>query len=326
MKATMKEVAARAGVSVATVSHVINESGLVKEETKQRVVEAIRDLNYSPNIMARTFKTGKKNTMGFIVPDIGSNFFASIIEEIENVLAQSSYKLIVANTREDTKREVETIRMMTSGLVDGLIISSAFTDFDLLKEYLPKKNNFPVIFVGRETLNCTFDSVTISDYSATRQSVEHLIQKGHKRIGYVSGLKYLSPIRERLRAYCDVLEENHIPFDQAIVRDVRYHAFDAIKDLIEQKCTAIVAATNNVTYDAIIYFLNHGISLKNDVALVGYINDGSTSTELKSMVQILHPIKEMGLLAVNQLFERMKNPELPTKNIVLMGRFVPPVF
>lgn len=324
MRATMKEVAAYAGVSVATVSHVINNSGVVKAETRKRVQEAIDALHYFPDITARTFKTGKRASIGFIVPDIGSNFFAAIIDEIENILAQKHYKLIIANSKEDPKREVELIKLMASGLVDGLIISSALvSDYSIIKNYLPK-SNFPVIFVGREAVNCPFDSVTVSDYSATVQSVEYLIQHGHTKIGYISGLKHLGPSKERLKAYYDTLLKYHLPIDESLIKNVTFHAFQEMKELVGKNCTAIVASTNNVTFDAIIYFLNHDISLKTDITLVGYLNDGSTSTELKNMVQILHPINEMGILAVNQLMERIKTPEASIKNIVLMGRFVPP--
>ena len=137
MKVTMRNVAKHAGVSTATVSHVINETRFVSEETREKVLKSIEALGYSPNEVARIFKTGRKNLIGCIVPDIANSFFATIIEAAEAVLGQEGYRLIVANTKEDPKREREHLTSLTSGIVDG---------FDCSDNATSGKNNWQIWF------------------------------------------------------------------------------------------------------------------------------------------------------------------------------------
>jgi LacI family transcriptional regulator len=123
MKVTISDVARLAGVSTATVSHTINNTRYVSEETKENVYQAIAELGYTPDASARSFRTGKKRTIGFIVPDISNKFFGTIIEAVENYLSTRGYHLIIANTKEDATREETNIRLLSAGLVDGLLVA-----------------------------------------------------------------------------------------------------------------------------------------------------------------------------------------------------------
>ena len=122
MKVTISDVARLAGVSTATVSHTINHTRYVSEETREKVYRAIAELGYTPDASARSFRTGRKRTIGFIVPDISNKFFATMIESVEHCLSGHGYHLIIANTKEDMDREETSIRLLTAGLVDGLLI------------------------------------------------------------------------------------------------------------------------------------------------------------------------------------------------------------
>ena len=128
MKVTISDVAKLAGVSTATVSHTINNTRYVSSETKEKVYQAIAELGYTPDASARSFRTGKKKTVGFIVPDISNKFFATMIESVENDLSSHGYHLIIANTKEDMDREETNIRLLTAGLVDGLLIASTIAN------------------------------------------------------------------------------------------------------------------------------------------------------------------------------------------------------
>lgn len=129
MKVTISDVARLAGVSTATVSHTINSTRYVSGETKEKVYRAIAELGYTPDASARSFRTGKKKTIGFIVPDISNKFFATMIESVENYLSAHGYHLIIANTKENPEREETNIRLLSAGLVDGLLIASTMEDF-----------------------------------------------------------------------------------------------------------------------------------------------------------------------------------------------------
>ena len=151
MKVTISDVARLAGVSTATVSHTINNTRYVSGDTKEKVYQAIRQLGYTPDASARSFRTGKKKTIGFIVPDISNKFFGTIIESAENYLSAQGYHLIIANTKESMDREETTLRLLTAGLVDGLLVASTMDDFARLDGLIPA--GFPVVLVDR-----TFES------------------------------------------------------------------------------------------------------------------------------------------------------------------------
>ena len=147
MKVTISDVARLAGVSTATVSHTINNTRYVSDETKEKVYQAIAELGYTPDASARSFRTGKKKTVGFIVPDISNKFFGTMIESVENYLSAQGYHLIIANTKEDADREEINIRLLTAGLVDGLLVASTMDDFERFDELIPA--GFPVVLVDR---------------------------------------------------------------------------------------------------------------------------------------------------------------------------------
>ena len=151
MKVTISDVARLAGVSTATVSHTINSTRYVSGETKEKVYRAIAELGYTPDASARSFRTGKKKTIGFIVPDISNKFFATMIESVENYLSAHGYHLIIANTKENPEREETNIRLLSAGLVDGLLIASTMEDFSRFESLIPA--GFPVVLVDR-----TFDT------------------------------------------------------------------------------------------------------------------------------------------------------------------------
>ncbi|MDQ7993859.1 MAG: LacI family DNA-binding transcriptional regulator, partial [Propionicimonas sp.] len=147
MSSSIRDVAKLAGVSVATVSHVINGTRFVSDTTRAKVMSAIGELQYSPNILARKFKTGSRDSVGFVVPDIANGYFATLIEQVEDVLQANEFRLIVSNTHEDVARELDSLRMLSSGVVDGLVIASTLDDYGQIEDALPP--DFPVVLVDR---------------------------------------------------------------------------------------------------------------------------------------------------------------------------------
>ena len=166
--ASMRDVAARAGVSVATVSHVINNTRYVAEGTRERVQAAIEELNYNPDTMARIFKTGRTNLVGFVVPNISDPFFSTLIEEVESVLSRQNYRLVVTNSHEDEQREIENLRFLCNGLVDGIIIASAQRSYESIQKVLPE--NFPIVFIDRTVAFCPKDVIRVNTYSTVLEA------------------------------------------------------------------------------------------------------------------------------------------------------------
>lgn len=318
MKASMKDVARHAKVSVATVSHVINNTRFVSEETRKKVMDSIEALGYIPDPTARSFKTGKKNLIGIIVPDIANPIWAIIIEEVESILAKNGYKLLIVNTKETEQRECENLKLLSSGLVDGLIIASTLTDFSHIRPLVP--DNFPMVFIDRQLPNCPCDMIIPQDYTAIHDGICQMILDGHRRIGFITGLMRLSTSVNRLTAYKDALTEYGIPIDNSLIQignSLYQSAVPLVKTLLEKKCTAIVVS-NNVMLDDVLYYLNSKkIHLGTELVLLGQTVEGRKDYFTREVRMILQPSKEIGRTAGKQILERIQNPEMSVRTTVL---------
>ena len=249
MKVTISDVARLAGVSTATVSHTINSTRYVSGETKEKVYRAIAELGYTPDASARSFRTGKKKTIGFIVPDISDKFFATMIESVENYLSAHGYHLIIANTKENPEREETNIRLLSAGLVDGLLIASTMEDFSRFESLIPA--GFPVVLVDRTFDTKRFPSVSVSNFQPIYRSVCRLAGKGDKRIGMIGGLPRLSSTKERIAAYQEAVVDCGLPQDDLLIRygnSMENSAQSCLDELLEQLRAQGVTDLNDVKY------------------------------------------------------------------------------
>jgi LacI family transcriptional regulator len=313
MKIGIRDVAKRAGVSVATVSHVINNTRFVSDDTRSRVLDSIKELGYFPDQMARVFKTGRRNLIGIVVPDIANIYWASIIEAVENTLTAKGFKLIIVNTRETESREKSGIPMIASGVVDGLIIASTLTDFSEIKKLVPK--SFPMVFIDRVVANCPCDTIITSDYDAIHQGIERLIRKGHTRIGHLAGLARLSPIQERMSAYEEVMHENGLALKDGYVRyidSVFTSAAALVPRMMDAGCTALFITSHVMTDDVFAYCDEHDLHLD----LLGY-SQAVFDYKHRRMDLIEQPCAELGRRAGLQILQRIENPSSPVSNMVI---------
>lgn len=318
MRPSMKDVAKHAEVSIATVSHVINNTRFVAEETRQKVMNSIEALGYVPNPTARSFKTGRKNLIGIIVPDIANPVWAIIIEEVEDILAEYGYKLIIVNTKETESREIENLKLLSSGMVDGLIVATTLTDFSQIAACVPK--DFPMEFIDRQIPGCPYDTIIPQDSPAIYEGVRRIAANGHKKIGFISGLMRLSTSVNRLEAYKDALTDCGIPVEESLIRygnSLSRSAIPLVQDLLNKECTAIVVS-NNVMLDDVMYYLGRNqIQPGRDIVLLGQTAEAQRDFFGTGVQLILHPSKEIGRIAAEQLIERIQNPDLPVRNTIL---------
>ena len=175
MKAKITDVAQKANVSISTVSHVLNHTRFVSEETRKKVMDAVEELGYSPDASGRTFRTGKKMMIGLVVPDITNSVFAALIEDVDDVISKQGYNLVISNTRDCLKMEKQALRNLASGVVDGIVIASTSEDFQTIKRQIPDK--FPMIFMDRVLPDRNYDSVILDCQEATAKMLEEMIQK-----------------------------------------------------------------------------------------------------------------------------------------------------
>lgn len=323
MKATISDVAKHAGVSTATVSHVMNNTRYVSDSTRKKVMDSIAALDYSPNEMARILKTGKKHLIGFIVPDISNEYFAALIEEVERVVSKKSYKLIVTNTRENEQNELDSIRTLTSGMVDGLLLASTVQKFATLQEVIP--NDFPVILVDRTFKDCTFHSLSISSHSAVYQGICEMINKGHRKIGYIAGLQHISTANERLQAYKAALTDYNIPIRDELIcfGDSMHNSASAhVGTLLEYGCSAIAISNNAMAEDVIYYCHKHSIVIGKDIDLLTSNLDDRRYYYLGKMGYVRQPALELARAAGEQIMDCIANPLAPTKDKIFQASYV----
>ena len=317
------DVARRAGVSTTTVSHVINHTRFVAEETRIRVQQCIDELGYRPNVLARSFKTGHKNLIGFIVPDIANAFFASIIEEVEKTIAKDSFQLIVSNTKETPDRELASLKTLSDGMVDGIILASTLDSYAEMQSLVP--DSTPLLFIDRTLAGAPYSSVCVSNYAAMFQAVEKLIAVGHSRIGYITGLTRLSTTQERLSAYRAAMRKHDLPIEEDFIRTgtSMYSPSDEnAEKLIAAGCTAIIVS-NNVMTDDVLYYLDRRM-LRDKITVVGYNDNGYRNYALRGIYSIQQPAAELGRTVGAQIVSLVKNPHQAVRKTELLASFVEP--
>lgn len=315
-KPSIRDVAELAGVSTATVSHILNDTRQVTDETRSKVLYAINTLQYKPNIAARGFRTGHSKTIAFIVPDIRNLFFSSLIEAIESSLAEAGYHLVVANTKENPSRELELYKYFTSGVVDGIIAASTLSGGDEVIPILPPA--FPVVLVDRRLSNTPWDTITISSDRAIADGVSYLASKGHRKIGFIYALPHLSTTMDRLSAFKNALVKNGIEVNEDYILCSGTPSENAEK-LLQAGCTAMVVCNGIMTFEVQQYLWEHNYSLGDNVDVIGF-KDGYYLAVGSHYIS--QPVEELGSLAVSQILTRIGNENLAIRDIVLNSVFI----
>jgi DNA-binding LacI/PurR family transcriptional regulator len=224
-RATIKGVAQRAGVSTTRVSHVINSTRFVEEQTRQLVLDAIKDLHYRPSMIARSLTTNRTGTVGIIASDVTNLFFAEIIRGAEDVLGPANYGLIVCNLDEKPEREIHHLELLMRQRVDGIIAAAVTTrwhDFSLIET-----QGTPMVYVDRafEGMHSPFGGV--DNFGGAYAATCHLLRAGHSDIGVVTGFKSLSTMRQRLAGITQALKEQDLDLRPDWVVECAQDAEDA---------------------------------------------------------------------------------------------------
>lgn len=324
MKVKISDVAKHAGVSTATVSHVINNTRFVSEATKRQVLESIKALEYTPNASARMLKTGKTCLIGLIIPDLSNQFFSTISQQVEDRIRKSGNFLIIANTKETCSIEQEHLKILTSGIADGIALASTAHQYSDIESYLPDR--FPCVFFDRYLKNCPHDSITISSAQAMRDATAALIARGHTKIGYVAGLSNISTTNERLSMFCKTMEQHGLPIQQDLIQhgdSISARTCTAIDRLLEQKCTAIITSNSLMSVQASYRLSSLGISIGSEIDLVAYKDYEFYNTFLSHCDLIVQPVAEFGDFIADTLLDRIASPDTPQKERILTSYFQP---
>jgi LacI family transcriptional regulator len=317
---TIREVAESAGVSYATVSHVINNTRLVSPETRERVLAAMAELNYRPNALARSLRQGKTNTIGLVLPDSANPFFAEISRCIEDETFKKGYSVFLCNTELDIQRELFYVDVLSKKQVDGIIFVAAGDQADSL-DFLVSRN-MPVVMIDRDVPNVEVDAVLtdhrLGGYLATR----HLLELGHTRIACIAGPSSITPSAERIIGYRKALEEAGLPYDEKLVLRGDYHAqsgMDITHTILrmDPRPTAIFALNDLMALGALRAAAEAGCSVPSDLAVVGYDDLELSHFTNPPLTTIAQPKTEIGAQAVDLLVDRMSRKDRPPSRVVL---------
>ncbi|RNA67715.1 LacI family DNA-binding transcriptional regulator [Alteribacter keqinensis] len=316
VNASMKDVAIKANVSTATVSHVINETRYVAEETKKKVYAAMRELDYQPNSVARSLRSRKTNIIGLLVPLVASDtsnfFFMSIANGIEQVLKENGYNLILSNSGEDLEVEQNQIKVFNTQFIDGLIVAPVDSKEHDYRENL--HGTYPTVFIDREPKDRVGDTVLIDSGAGTYDGIRLLIKKGHHRIGYITGPLGITTSDERLAAYRRAFTDNGLALDEALIKEGKATfetGEELTEELVKEGVTAIFVANNVMTMGAVRYLQDHKVRIPDDVAIIGFDDYDWLRITSPPLSVVKQPSYELGRAAVEFLIDRLNGNEEP---------------
>ena len=319
---TQNDVAMSAGVSQATVSLVLNNVSktTIPEETRQRVLKAIDELGYRPNTLASSLRLGKTQTLGLILPDSANPFFAEVSRSIEAAAFEQDYNLILCNTEGNIEKERIYVDVLCNRQVDGIIFVAVGDQADSLLRVLCK--NVPVVMIDRDLPGLEVDAVLTDNRQGGYLATQHLIQLGHRRIGCIAGPSSVTPSARRGEGYLAALAEHEIPADEEFLMRGDFHphsGWEATRTMLalQEPPTAIFACNDLMAIGAVRAITEAGMRVPEDISLVGFDNIELVSYTNPPLTTVAQPIQETGQMAVNFLVERIREPSLNFRRVIL---------
>ncbi len=313
---TIQDVAARAGVSAMTVSRVINNHARVAAGTRRRVEQAINELGYVPNALARGLLKGRTRTIGLIVSDIGNPFFTLIARGVEDVARRHGYTVILGNSDESVEKERQYVHAVLSNRIDGLIISPVDSGSRKTLDFLARHGT-KFVLIDRQFAGVPADSIMGDSVAGARRLTEHLIGLGHRRIALINGAREVPTAADRLIGYEQALRAHAIEPDPAMIVERNYKRSggrDGAKQLLalppEQCPTAIVATNNLLAIGAIETLRDAKLDVPRDIAIVCF-DDIELASALQPFLTVMaQPARTFGTVAAQFLFDRLDGAEV----------------
>ena len=316
----IKDVANLAGVSPSTVSRVLNGKDYVNETTRQKVLDAVKQTNYQPNVLAKSLKMGRTNTICLLIPDLRNLIFPEIARGVEDEARKNGFTVVLCNTGEDPALEQAYIEKMKTRWIDGFVVCSAIGRVDHITAL--RDEGFPLVLVNRfrEEDMEKLDTVISDNYNAAYRAVQYLARCGCKRIALASGRSELYFYRERRRGYEQALRDNGLAVDEKLVMhetgvdNCFYHQMHRLMEL-ENPPDAVFCASDPKAFEVMHALHDMGKRIPDDVAVMGFDNVSlSTMVEppLTTMSQHLYELGVVGAKnLIQQICHKEKTGELP---------------
>ncbi|NLA58856.1 MAG: LacI family transcriptional regulator [Firmicutes bacterium] len=315
---TIRDIAKKAGVSVTTVSRVLNNKPDVSKKTREKVLQVIADMGYSPNAMARGLIWRKTLTIGLVIPDIGNPFFAEVAKGVEHRARERGYSVIFCTTDSEPQREQEAIELLCSKQVDGIIVSLSVESRSVLERL--EKQRFPVVQIDRKVPGSNYSAIAVDNVASAYTATKYLIRQGHSRIAHITGDMNTKTAQDRLLGYKEALSDWGLRLEHQLIVHGDFSKGSGIlcmEELLSRTPlpSAVFVGNDLMALGAMEAIGKHGLRVPDDVALVGYDNiDLAASLQLTTIMQ---PKFEMGQLAATTLITSIEKGEPAVGDIIL---------
>ena len=318
---TITDVANLAKVSIATVSRVLNDTGPVSSELERRVLDAVKKLSYQPNKVARSLRRSESLTIGVLIPDSRNPYFAELTKAIEDTCSVEGYTVVLCNTDEQPEKAVKYLDILYQQRVAGLIVVSPGQILPSLQRLLER--GFPLVVADRPLPLLEADSVAADNYDGGRQAVQHLIDLGHRRLGFLVTDRYLETITLRWAGVEDTLRTAGISIKDRCIYDqgnfLPESGYAGAKALLRHSSppTAIFAFNDLMAYGVLHYAHTHGLHVPDQLSVIGFDDILISSYTVPSLSTVAQPKYELGQKVATFLLRRIQKSEEPIEKSIL---------
>jgi LacI family transcriptional regulator len=319
---TIKDVAERAGVHASTVSRVINNNqrSSIREKTRLKILEAIRELGYRPNSIARNLRLKTSDAIGMLIPDITNPLFPEVIKGVESLASENDLSITLCNTDDNPEKELKIIRFLLGRMVDGFLLASVHMRDETIEEV--DKSGLPYVMVNRGNRKDAGARVVPDNAAGARLAVQHLVSLGHKKIAHIAGFLYTDTGIERLEGYRKTLNLANIPFNPDYMVETGYKEADGYKAMskmlrLADRPTAVFAANDLLAMGAILAIHEKGLRVPEDISVVGFDDIWVADRITPALTTVKIPLYKMGYLAMSMLLNKMKDIPVEQERILL---------
>ena len=322
-RTSLKDLADKLGVSIATVSRALRNSHEVGEEMTQKVKQLAKELNYRPNPFAQSLRKEAPRVIGVIVPNLVTHYYAAVLDGIEDYASKLGYSVISANSHEDHEREAQALDNFLNMHVEGIIacLAQDTTDYSHFEQL--HKMGVPLVFFARCCLEDMFSQVVGNGDVAAQEATQHMIETGLRRVAFIGGPNHLDMVRRRKHGYLEALRENRIPIDRDLV------VCDKIDFDVARKATlrllegenppdAILAFNDIITYAAFDAIKSKGLRIPEDVAIIGFTDGDTAAFVTPRLSAIMDQAHVQGTKACQLLMKSINGDEKIYKEVVPM--------
>ncbi|MDN4055814.1 LacI family DNA-binding transcriptional regulator [Massilia sp. YIM B02763] len=323
--ATMKQVAERAGVSISTVSHVINNTRVVSDDVRQRVLGVIAEMRYIPSAVARSLKNDKTNMIGVLVPDSSNPYFAELIRWLEDAAFEAGYNIILCNAQGGAAKQAAYLRLLMEKRIDGLVLVVSSADRE--RELLTRAETVPIIQIERALPGLEADAILAGEPGGAAQAAHHLLELGHRDIACVAGPASLPRTRERLGGFLRAMEEAGRPVPrERIVHEAftsagGYAAFNRLLTS-DRPPSAIFATSDLMAFGGLWAAREIGVRVPEQLSVIGFDDLDGVGYTSPPLTTVAPPKRDMARLALAWLVERIRGGQAAQRRTALESRLV----